>query len=47
MSYQVRRKNDGQVVSGFDDPTGSALIPQSVFNTLPENTQEIMKKNAN
>jgi len=54
MSYQVRRKNDGVVVSGFEDPTGlapngmgSALIPQSVFNTLPENTQEIMKKNAN
>ena len=41
-------------MSGFDDPTGlspngmgAALIPQSVFNTLPESSQQMLKKNAN
>ena len=54
MSYQVRRRNDGVVVSGFDDPTGlspngmgAALIPQSVFNALPESSQRKLTKNEN
>ena len=53
MGYQVRRKNDGVVVSGFEDPTGLApngmgasLIPQSVFRQMPKNQQEKLTKNA-
>ena len=41
-------------MSGFDDPTGlspngmgAALIPQSVFNALPESSHRKLTKNEN